>query len=108
MACPHMDRSLRMTRGGRRSSRRMWTYGVDGSMAPRIGFAVDVVGYSGRPHVVKVDAQRRVLAMVEGMIAGVGADSAATDRQPSGDGVMVFLPASVPPPSAGRVDPDRG
>jgi tetratricopeptide (TPR) repeat protein len=60
-----------------------------------MGFGVDVVGYSARSTTAKLDAQARVVALVNGILAANGVDPAEADRQDTGDGAIVFLPASV-------------
>jgi hypothetical protein len=73
----------------------VWRYGDVGPSALRVGFGIDVVGYSDRAFVASLDAQSRALALVDALIAAIGFDVSDTDRQPSGDGMIVFLPASA-------------
>jgi hypothetical protein len=75
----------------------VWRYGDLGPTALRIGFAIDVVGYSGRAAVARLDAQARALSLVDGLIAAMGVEVADQDRQPSGDGMIVFLPGTAEP-----------
>jgi hypothetical protein len=58
----------------------------------RIGFGVDVVGYSKRSTPAQAEIQDRVAALLEQVLHGIGLEVHDTDRQPAGDGVMVVLP----------------
>jgi NPCBM/NEW2 domain len=78
-----------------RYSRVVPEYGGGEPMIVRMGFGVDVVGYSARPAMAKLDAQTRMVALVDSVLTAIGVDHAEVDRQPSGDGMIVFLPASV-------------
>lgn len=64
-------------------------------VAVRVGFAVDVVGYSARTAVAKDDAQRRVADMLGEVLATLRIGIEETDRQDAGDATKVFLPADV-------------
>lgn len=61
----------------------------------RLCLAVDVVGYSSRPRGAQIDVQNRLLwTMVQGCrVAEV--NPARCDRQDSGDGQILILPAGV-------------
>ncbi len=61
----------------------------------RMAFGIDVVGYSSRPAPLKIDLQRRVAALVGQVLGDVGVRLEDTDRQDTGDGMMVVLPATV-------------
>ena len=62
----------------------------------RVAFGIDVVSYSSRSVPVQKAVQDRLAGMVERVLTGVGLAVHQTDRQNSGDGMMVVLPASVP------------
>ncbi|GAA2687432.1 MULTISPECIES: CATRA conflict system CASPASE/TPR repeat-associated protein [Actinosynnema] len=61
----------------------------------RMGFAVDVVGYSARTTPEQERVQRRVAEIVEGVLAGLAVRMSEADHQGTGDGLMVFLPPRV-------------
>ncbi|QQQ74373.1 hypothetical protein IOD16_24710 [Saccharothrix sp. 6-C] len=63
----------------------------------RIGFNLDVVGYSTRSWQLRKMAQRRVSELTDDVIAHLGIDRAAVDRQGTGDGVLAFLAAELEP-----------
>lgn len=61
----------------------------------RLCLAVDVVGYSKRARLEQIDVQNRLLwTMVQGCRAA-GISPARCDRQDSGDGQILILPAAV-------------
>jgi len=61
----------------------------------RMGFAVDVMGYSGRSASGKQDAQRRVADFVEESARRLNVVIDSGSRQSTGDGMVVFLPSTV-------------
>ncbi|WP_436760168.1 hypothetical protein [Streptosporangium sp. V21-05] len=61
----------------------------------RMGFAVDIVGYSGRSSPQKKELQERLVTIFTQMMDELGLDPTATDRQDTGDGMNVFLPQAV-------------
>ncbi|MBM2616002.1 hypothetical protein JIG36_10585 [Actinoplanes sp. LDG1-06] len=61
----------------------------------RVAFGVDVVSYSSRSTPQQLEVQRRVAAVADRVLAGLGLDLKATDSQFAGDGMMVVLPAHV-------------
>ncbi|GAA3005960.1 hypothetical protein [Streptosporangium longisporum] len=61
----------------------------------RTGFAVDIVGYSGRPASQRKDLQERLEAIFIRTMGELDVDIAATDRQGTGDGMNVFLPQAL-------------
>jgi hypothetical protein len=64
--------------------------------AIRMGFGVDISGYSARSAPVKDEAQSRLAALVADVLADVGVRLEETEHQGIGDGMKVFLPARVP------------
>lgn len=62
----------------------------------RVAFGIDVVSYSTRRVPMQVEVQKRLDGMVERVLTGLDLAVHQTDRQNSGDGMMVVLPASVP------------
>ncbi|WP_431917801.1 CATRA conflict system CASPASE/TPR repeat-associated protein [Nonomuraea jabiensis] len=68
-----------------------------GRVLVRMGFAVDIVDYSSRSSPQKTDLQERLAEMSEQVLEDMGIDIATTDRQPTGDGMNVFLPESLEP-----------
>jgi hypothetical protein len=71
------------------------TPGSSYQVLTRMGFGVDVVGYSRRPAPDQVAVQQRLAALTYGIIEDLGVAIRDTDRQPSGDGIHVFLPPDV-------------
>jgi hypothetical protein len=69
-------------------------------MVVRMGFGVDVVAYSGRGVDAKHDAQRRIVALVDAVLAAIGVTADDPPPQYAGDSALVFLPASVDLPRA--------
>jgi hypothetical protein len=61
----------------------------------RMGFAVDIVGYSSRPAPVQDHAQQRLARLTDEVLADLSIEVSQTAQQHSGDGVMVFLPATA-------------
>lgn len=61
----------------------------------RLGFVLDVSGYSGRSAAQKIDVQQRVSALVEEMLADLGVNRADTYHHGTGDGMVVFLPSEI-------------
>ncbi|WP_329282043.1 CATRA conflict system CASPASE/TPR repeat-associated protein [Streptomyces sp. NBC_01451] len=64
-------------------------------VTPRLGFAVDAEGYSGRTSPQQDDVQDRLARLVREVLAGVGLALEDTDHQGTGDGMNVFLPPGV-------------
>jgi O-acetyl-ADP-ribose deacetylase (regulator of RNase III) len=65
------------------------------NMTVRMGFVVDVAGYSGRSAREKVDLQQRVSALIDEMLRDLGLELADTYHHGTGDGMVVFLPNEV-------------
>ncbi|MFG1606787.1 macro domain-containing protein [Actinoplanes sp. NPDC049265] len=65
------------------------------STAVRMGFVIDVAGYSGRSARQKVDLQHRVATFVDETLAGLGLRLDQTHHHGTGDGMVVFLPSDV-------------
>jgi hypothetical protein len=61
----------------------------------RLGFVFDVVGYGRRTAVLKSDVQRRLRALVDGMLTDIGVAVDDTLGDGSGDGITVFLPVGL-------------
>jgi len=61
----------------------------------RMGFVVDVVGYSARSAGEKIDLQHRVSTLVVEMLRDLGLDLDDTFHHGTGDGMVVFLPTEV-------------
>ncbi|GII92743.1 CATRA conflict system CASPASE/TPR repeat-associated protein [Sinosporangium siamense] len=61
----------------------------------RMGFAVDIVGYSARTSPHRDALQERLAAMLEQVAADLGVVVAPSDRQDTGDGMNVFLPPDL-------------
>ncbi|WP_431727352.1 CATRA conflict system CASPASE/TPR repeat-associated protein [Verrucosispora sp. TAA-831] len=61
----------------------------------RLGFGVDIVGYSGRSGPAQADAQKRLAEMCHRVAQGLGLRLTDTDRQHTGDGMNVFLPSQI-------------
>ncbi|GLZ37132.1 CATRA conflict system CASPASE/TPR repeat-associated protein [Actinokineospora sp. NBRC 105648] len=66
----------------------------------RMGFAVDIVGYSARDTPGKDSLQSRLAVLVAAALTDLDVERAQTDHQGSGDGEIVFLPATVDVQSA--------
>ncbi|HET9255019.1 MAG TPA: CATRA conflict system CASPASE/TPR repeat-associated protein, partial [Pseudonocardiaceae bacterium] len=64
-------------------------------IAVRMGFGVDIAGYSTRTAPQKNDAQHRLATLVHQVLSELDLRLEQTDHQPSGDGMIVFLPATV-------------
>jgi hypothetical protein len=64
-------------------------------IAVRMGFGVDIVGYSIRTAPQKNDVQHRLASLVRRVLSELNLRLEQTDRQPNGDGMIVFLPATV-------------
>jgi hypothetical protein len=62
----------------------------------RVGFGIDVVGYSKRSTPGQSAVQDRVAGMIARVLDGVGLALPDTDHQPAGDGIMVVLPGRIP------------
>jgi hypothetical protein len=58
----------------------------------RMGFMFDIVGYGGRNSPAKESLQERLATVVRLVLADMGVALSETDRQGTGDGVLVFLP----------------
>jgi hypothetical protein len=63
-------------------------------IAMRVGFTVDVVGYSQRPDDAKIQTQERIARLVGEVLRDLSVDPSAIDSQATGDGMNVFLPES--------------
>ncbi|CAM4438704.1 CATRA conflict system CASPASE/TPR repeat-associated protein [Nocardia ninae] len=66
----------------------------------RLGFAVDIAGYSRRSAPAQNDVQRRLAALVREVVRALGLELAETDREGTGDGMKVFLPLTTEIPNA--------
>ena len=66
-----------------------------GKVQVRLGFAIDVVGYSARPAWAKAEVQRRLADMLREVLADMNIGLEETDRQDAGDATKVFLPHDV-------------
>ena len=64
----------------------------------RIGFGVDVVGYSRRSTPAQAALQRRIAAVLQRVLDDLEVALHDTDRQPAGDGLMVVLPPDIEAP----------
>ncbi|XVS62383.1 FxSxx-COOH system tetratricopeptide repeat protein [Actinosynnema sp. CA-299493] len=65
------------------------------AMSVRLGFLVDVIQYGKRSGDQRMEAQRRLLHLVDAVMSHLRLDSATVDRQGGGDSVMIFLGAEV-------------
>lgn len=61
----------------------------------RMGFMLDIVGYGRRDSPAKDSLQRRLAQVVRLMFDDVGVALSDTERQGTGDGVVVILPAQL-------------
>jgi hypothetical protein len=61
----------------------------------RMGFSVDISGYSSRSAPDQEDAQRRVTDLVDHVARSLHVSIDAASRQSTGDGMNVFLPSDV-------------
>ncbi|WP_108999157.1 CATRA conflict system CASPASE/TPR repeat-associated protein [Streptomyces rishiriensis] len=66
-----------------------------GAVKLRMGFAVDIEGYSRRTSPEQSDLQVRLGRLVQQALGGLGISLEETDHQGTGDGMNVFLPAEV-------------
>jgi class 3 adenylate cyclase len=64
-------------------------------VAIRLGFSVDIVGYSRRLAPAKEDLQQRLAALLDSVLDDSCTDITETDRQDTGDGMHVFLPQTI-------------
>jgi hypothetical protein len=81
--------------GGHDAPRPAATIDAPAPVTIRMGFAVDVAGYSARPAGAKLDAQARTASIVGEVLRDMNLDIADTDHHGTGDGMIVFLPPSV-------------
>ncbi|MDR7276412.1 macro domain-containing protein [Catenuloplanes atrovinosus] len=65
------------------------------SASVRMGFVVDVAGYSRRSAREKVDLQHRVTAFTDEVLADLDLRIGDTHHHGTGDGIVVFLPTEV-------------
>lgn len=63
-----------------------------GTVRLRMGFAVDIEGYSRRTSLEQSDLQVRLALLVRQVLEGLGISLEETDHQGTGDGMNVFLP----------------
>lgn len=68
---------------------------LDAPTEYRLVFAVDAVGYSKRSHSGQEDIQRRLVELACKVLRDVGVSIEDRDRQESGDGLTVALPAGT-------------
>jgi hypothetical protein len=61
----------------------------------RLGFGVDIVGYSVRTAPAKDEVQQRLATMLRQVLDELGLGVEQTDRQDAGDATKVFLPPEV-------------
>ncbi|XVS61691.1 CATRA conflict system CASPASE/TPR repeat-associated protein [Actinosynnema sp. CA-299493] len=61
----------------------------------RMGFMLDIVGYGGRDSSAKESLQERLAAVVRLVLSDVDVALSETERQGTGDGVLVFLPEGL-------------
>ncbi|MEW2117785.1 CATRA conflict system CASPASE/TPR repeat-associated protein [Streptomyces sp. NPDC005474] len=66
-----------------------------GRISTRMGFAVDIVGYSSRTSPDKSAAQERIATLVREVLDDLHCLLESTDRQETGDGMNVFLPVDL-------------
>lgn len=84
--------------------------GPKGTMRPRLGFVVDIVGFGRRDAAGKADLQERLDRLVTGVVDGLGVDPADTEKADAGDSRVLFLPVGadsarvVPSVVAGMAD----
>jgi len=71
------------------------TRGSHNPIQVRMGFGVDIVGYSGRPAPDKDHAQERLRALVHHVLSHLDLRIEDTDHQGTGDGMNVFLPPTI-------------
>lgn len=70
----------------------------DGGVTGRLGFVVDVIGYTSRPPAQRTYLQHRLVEVVDGALEDLGLGG---DSDPgAGDDKMVFLPATTNPTTA--------
>lgn len=62
----------------------------------RLGFVLDVAGYGLRSVPDRSDVQRRLCALVDEVLLDVGIDPDQTERDGTGDGMLVLLPEWAP------------
>ncbi|WP_125591890.1 CATRA conflict system CASPASE/TPR repeat-associated protein [Amycolatopsis balhimycina] len=67
-----------------------------GTLTVRLGYALDIVGFSKRPAPRREALQRRLAALSEEVLADLGVPPEETDHQGTGDGLIVFLPDGCP------------
>ncbi|MFJ6675820.1 FxSxx-COOH system tetratricopeptide repeat protein [Actinosynnema sp. NPDC091369] len=65
------------------------------AMSVRMGFLVDIVQYGTRSGTKRLEAQHRLLDLVDAVIDCLDLNRATVDSQPGGDSVMTFLGAEV-------------
>lgn len=61
----------------------------------RMGFGVDVVGYSRRTAPAQIAVQERVAWVMNEVLLDIGLSIRNTDRQEAGDGMHVFFPPEI-------------
>ncbi|WP_053720226.1 CATRA conflict system CASPASE/TPR repeat-associated protein [Saccharothrix sp. NRRL B-16348] len=61
----------------------------------RMGFVVDIVGYSGRKPARRKSLQDRLAVVVDDVLGELGLVLADTDHQGTGDGLVAFLPPDL-------------
>lgn len=66
-------------------------------LVPRFGFVVDIVGYGRRDGESKADLQRRLLALLDRVVADLGVARSGTTTSDVGDARLVFLPVGIDP-----------
>lgn len=73
---------------------------ADGTLLIRMGFALDIVGYSMRSDPAQEEAQRRLLALLDDVYDALRVEPKSVLAQPAGDGFTVFLPPETQYPRA--------
>ena len=66
-----------------------------GERVIRVGFMLDIVGYGVRDSPAKDSVQRRLAVMVRLVLDDLGVALTDTDRQGTGDGIVVILPKEL-------------
>ncbi|MEV0168102.1 CATRA conflict system CASPASE/TPR repeat-associated protein [Nonomuraea fuscirosea] len=96
---PHQDDVPRSQKGivprGRTEQVTVRDRRAFGPELVRMGFAVDIVGFSTRSDPRKTDLQERLAMMLEHVLNDIDIGVTSTDRQDAGDGMKVFLPQEL-------------
>ncbi|MEU6812649.1 CATRA conflict system CASPASE/TPR repeat-associated protein [Streptomyces sp. NPDC046831] len=76
-------------------SARPFVGDASGAVKLRMGFAVDIEGYSRRTSLEQSDLQVRLALLVRQVLGGLDISLEGADHQGTGDGMNVFLPAGA-------------